>query len=267
MKLGIIAGNRYLPLLLARRIKEKEPDCELIAFGFRQETSPRLKQFVDKIYWLPIGHLQALQDALSSEGIHQCVLIGQISPWRIFNQKKWDGALLSLVKHTGDFRPHSIFSAITTFLEKQGLKFLDSTLYLAKDLSEEGVMNGLTVPEAAKQDIDFGLRMISRYVALDIGQTIVVKNTSVVALEALEGTDRTIGRAAHLAGKGCTVLKYSKPDQDMRFDVPVVGPATLRLLHRINAASIVLEKNKVIILDKQRFLSQAAAWGIPVVGA
>lgn len=267
MKLGIIAGNRLLPLLLARRIKEKEPQRELIAFGFKHETSPHLKKIVDRMHWLPLGQLSALQDALAAEGIQQCVLIGQISPWRIFNQSNWDEALLSLVKQAGDFRPHTIFCAIIAALEKQGVEFLDSTLYLGEDLADSGVMNGLMLDEDLKKDIEFGLRVISRYTELDIGQTIAVKKSSVVALEALEGTDRAVQRAARLAGRGCTILKFSKPDQDMRFDVPVVGLSTLRLLRRVGAASIVLERNKVIILDREQFLSKARAWRIPVVGS
>jgi len=266
MKLGIVAGNRNLPLLLASRIKQTQPHIELVAFAFCGETSPQLKKFVDRIHWLPVGHLQALQEALAEEDIHQCVLIGQISPRRIFSQRNWDKALLALVEQTGDFRPHSVFGAIITFLEKQGVEFLDSTLYLDKDLAETGVMNGLGLAEPVKRDIDFGLSLVSRYVELDVGQTLVVKAASVVALEALEGTDRAIRRAARLAGKGCTILKFSKPNQDMRFDVPVVGGSTLHLLRRFGAASIVLEKKKVIILDKERFLSQARRWGIPVVG-
>jgi DUF1009 family protein len=191
---------------------------------------------------------------------------GQISPWRIFKRGNWDKELYSLVARTKDLRPHSIFSEIIRYIEDEGITFLDSTAYLKECLADDGVMNNVNLGIDCKLDIDFGVKIISRFVELDVGQTIAVKERSVVALESLEGTDRTIMRAYRLAGKGCSILKFSKINQDLRFDVPVVGISTLKLLKHLDASSLVLEKGKVIILEKQNFLSLAKKWGIPVIG-
>lgn len=266
MKLGIIAGNRLLPIILARRIKQKNKNSKIIALCFKGETSQSIRKYVDKTYWINAGRLGDLKQVLGEENLEQCVMAGQINPLRIFRRSNWDEELISLMAETRDFRPHTIFKKIITYLEREGVTFLDSTLYLKEDLAEEGVMNGLNLDEEAKKDINFGIKVISRFVELDVGQIIVVKKGCVAALESLEGTDGTVKRAFKLAGGGCTVLKFSKINQDLRFDVPVVGISTLRLLRRIRAASLILEKEKVIILQKSKFLSLAKKWKIAVVG-
>lgn len=268
MKLGIIAGNRLLPVILAQKIKEKHPDGEVIAVCFRGETSSCILRYINKAYWLGVGSLGGLKKVITDEKLKEWFLVGQINPLRIFKRNNWDEELTALIENSRDLRPHNIFSEIISFLEKQaGVTFLDSTLYLKDELAQGGLMAGSNLDTAAQEDIDFGLKIISRFVELDVGQTVVVKKKSVVALESLEGTDRTIRRGYRLAGFGCTVLKFSKSNQDLRFDVPVVGVGTLELLRRIKAGSLVLEKGKVIILEKEKFLSLARKWGIAIVGA
>lgn len=266
MKLGIIAGNRLLPIILAKAIKQKNPQIELIVFCFRHETSPLIKKYADRTYWFSIGSLGSLRDAIKKEGLSECIMSGQITPLRIFNRKKWDSELLKLVEETKDMRPHTIFSGIIKYLEQQGVKFIDSTIYLKESLAANGSMNDLTYTGRVKEDINFGVNMISRFVDLDIGQTIVIKNKSVISVEALEGTDNTIRRGSRLAKEGCVVLKFSKINQDLRFDVPVVGMHTLNLLRKIKASALVLEAGKVLILEKTKFLQQASRYLIPVIG-
>ncbi len=266
MKLGIIAGNRLLPIILARAIKEQNPQIELVAFCFHHETSPLIKKYANKTYWLSVGSLGELRDTIKNEGITEFIMAGQITPLRIFNRRNWDDELIKLVNETRDMRPHTIFSGIIKYLERQGVKFIDSTIYLKDSLADYGLMNGLIPSNELKTDIDFGIGMICRFVDMDVGQTIVVKNKSVVALEAIEGTDNTIKRAFGLAGYGCTVLKFSKQNQDLRFDVPVVGTHTLNLLHKIKAHAILLEAGKVLILEKTKFLQLALKYQIPVIG-
>ncbi len=267
MKVGIIAGNRNLPLLLAQRIREHHSHYEIVAFAFKGETTPALENYVDALHWLPLGKLGELKRALANAGINQCLMIGQINPLRIFRQSQWDADLVAAVKEAGDLRPHAIFARIIAALEKQGIVFLDSTLYLQQDLAGEGPMTSCRPQRAVLEDISFGVDLAARFVELDVGQTVVVKQKAAVSLESLEGTDNTIRRAFQLAGSGCTVVKFSKSNQDMRFDVPVVGFSTLALLKRTKAASLVLERGKVIILDKERFLSRADRFHLPVVGA
>ncbi len=265
-KIGIIAGNRLLPLLLAKRIKQKNANCEVVAICFKGETSLGIKKYADRTYWLNIGKLSALRNTIKKEGLGEWIMAGQINPLYIFRRKYWDDELSSLINNIKDFRPHTVFEAMINYLEKDNTTFLDSTLYLREDLAQVGVMNGLSLSQNLTRNIDFGVNMVSKFVELDIGQVLGVKACSVVALESLEGTDRTIKRAYALAGANCTILKFSKANQDLRFDIPVVGLATLRFLKRIKAASLVLEAKRVIILEKEKFLSSAQKWGIPVVG-
>jgi len=266
VKIGIIAGNRLLPLILAQRIREKNKQITLVAFAFKGETSNLLAHFVDKIHWLEVGKLKDLGQILQKEGINKCILAGQINPLQIFKRKKWDQELISLVGNIKDFRPHTIFKAIINYLEKKGVEFIDSQNFLDADLAKKGAMNNLVLNADLKRDIDFGVKLVSSFVEMDVGQTVVVKSASAVGLESLEGTDRTIKRAYQLVGRGCTVLKFCKSNQDLRFDLPVVGISTLKLLKRIRAGSLVLEASKVIILEKEKFLFLAKKWGIPVIG-
>ena len=265
-KVGIIAGNRLLPLMLAQRIKEEDGSCEVVAFCFKGQTSKRISKYADRCYWLSVGALLDLRKALEGENISRCIMAGQINPLCIFRKRCWDQELTSLLNGADDFRPHTIFEKIISYLEKAGVEFLNSTLYLKEDLAEPGVMNGLSLDEDTAKNIDFGLGVVSKFVELDVGQTIGVKGGGVTALESLEGTDRAIKRAFRLAGKGCVILKFCKANQDLRFDLPVVGISTLKLLKRIKAAALVLEENKVIILEKQKFLSLAKKWGILITG-
>lgn len=263
-KLGIIAGNRLLPVLLARKLKENKNKVVIICF--KGETSPFIKNYADKIYWVEPGHLGELRRIIKEENLTGWIMAGQISPLRIFKRNLWDRELTLLADKVKDFRPHHIFLEIIRYLEWEGVKFLDSTRYLKDSLADKGVMNGLAEADLCQSDIDFGVGIISRFVDLDVGQTIIVKQRSVVALESLEGTNNAILRGAKLAGHGCTVLKFSKANQDLRFDVPVVGISTLKLLRKIRAGACVLENKKVIILEKPKFLYLSEKWRIPVIG-
>jgi hypothetical protein len=264
MKLGLIAGNRYLPLLFSRNAK-KDKDIMIVAVCFRGETDSRILECVDKAYWIEVGQLSELVGILRKEGIRDCVMIGQITPHKIFKRKGWDKAMIEVLKDI-DFRPHSVFSRMIAYLEKEGFNFLDSTRFLQDYLAEKGLMNKVILNEEALSDVEFGLNLISKYVELDVGQTIIVKSKAVVALEGLEGTDNTIKRAYKIAGRDCTVLKFSKRDSDLRFDVPVVGLTTLSLLKKIKAKALVLERGRVLILEKKKFLALADKWGISILG-
>ena len=266
MKLGIISGNRLLPLILAKKIKQKDNNQEIIAFCFKQETNPSITKYVDKTYWLSVGRLGALQEALKKEKITKCIMAGQINPLRVFDKRGWDKEMAGLISSIKDFRSHNIFTGIIEYLEAKGIEFISSIEHLGDELAQPGSMNGIYPKQAYSEDIDFGVGVISRFVELDVGQTIVVKSRITVALESLEGTDRTIQRAYKLGGKDCTVLKFSKANQDLRFDVPVVGMSTLGLLKRIKAHSLVLEKDRVIILEKDKFLNFARKQNIAIIG-
>lgn len=266
MKIGIIAGNNLFPLLFCQSAKKKDSSLEIIAICFYGETNSLISRFVRKTFWLHVGEIECLLAILQKEHIAKLVMAGQISPRRIFYRKRWDATMLRLAETVKDFRPHTLFSHMICFLEQKGIEFLDSTMYIKEYLATDGVMNNVGVPCEVTGDVEFGARLLSRFSELDVGQTIVVKRRTAIALEGFDGTDRTISRGCRLAGKGCTVLKFSKKDQDLRFDVPVVGRTTLNLLKRMKAAALVLEQGRVIILEKERFLAESNRWRIPIIG-
>ncbi len=266
MQIGIIAGNRGLPLLLAKRVLENNNFTKIIGICFKGETSSKFCKYADKCLWVEVGKLANLREAVKSQDVKSWVMVGQVNPLNIFKERKWDDELKNLVKNKVNFCPHKIFDEIIKYLEKDGVNFLDSTLYLKDDLAEKGVMNGLGLTSQARENIEFGLDKISQFVEIDIGQTLVVKNNAVVAIESLEGTDNTIKRGFRLAGPEAAVFKFARSRQDLRFDVPVVGLSTLKLLRKIRAACLVLQKDRAIILDKAKFLDLSKKWKIPVLG-
>ncbi|MCF7871132.1 MAG: UDP-2,3-diacylglucosamine diphosphatase LpxI [Candidatus Omnitrophica bacterium] len=265
-QIGIVAGSKNLPLLLAKRILESKKFTKIAAICFKGETSFKLCRYADKCLWVKAGKLKDLREAIKSQKVKDWVMAGQVNPLNIFKKSKWDDELKSVAEGKINFCPHTFFKAIINHLESEGINFLDSTLYLKNDLAKEGVMNGLGLPEATKENIDFGLDKISKFVEIDIGQVLVVKNKTVVAIESLEGTDNTIKRGFKIAGPGAAIFKCAKGSQDLRFDVPVVGISTLKLAKRIQASCLVLEEGKTIILEKEKFLYLSKKWKIPVIG-
>jgi len=263
MRLAVLAGNRFLPLEFIKRAKEKE-NVEIIAIAFKRETNPLIKRLADKTYWIEVTDLEGLMNILKKEKVKDCVMVGQITPRRIFKKEKEEGFIKELMKDI-DWRPHSIFRRIIELLEEEGFHFLDSTVFMQDCLAEEGMMNNVELEKETEEDIQLGVKIASYFSELDVGQTIVVKKRAVVACEALEGTDNTIRRAYRLAGSNLVVVKFAKRDQDLRFDVPVVGVKTIRVLRR-RVKSLVLEKKKVIILEKNKFLREAEKGGIAVIG-
>lgn len=263
--IGIIAGNKLLPLILAKKIKENSHK-QITAICFKGETSPQILNYVDKVYWLEVGQLATLRNTIQNSKVREWIFSGQISPWRIFKKDSWDDELTKLIEVVTDIRPHTIFGEIIKYLEQSGATFLDSTIYLKDILAGEGNLNGLTVDSEGQKDIDFGVSLISKFVELDVGQTIVVKKRSALALETLEGTDNTIRRGYKIGGTHCTILKFCKSNQDLRFDIPVVGLTTLKLLKKIKAKSLILEKDKALILEKDKFFYLANKWAIPIIG-
>jgi len=263
MRLAVLAGNRLFPLEFIKRAKAKE-NIEIVAIAFRGETNPLVERLADKTYWIEAADLEGLISILKKEKVKDCVMVGQITPRRIFRKGNWEEFIKKLTKDI-DWRPHSIFGRIVEFLEREGFRFLDSTVFMQDCLAEEGMMNNVKLEKETEEDIQFGVKIASYFSELDIGQTIVVKKKAVVACEALEGTDNTIRRAYRLAGGNLVVVKFAKKDQDLRFDVPVVGLKTISVLKK-RVKALVLEKKKVIILKKNKFLKETEKRGIAVIG-
>ena len=187
MRLGIIAGNNLFPILFSQCARSDKAQTELIAICFHGETNHRISCLVDKAFWIHVGQFDKLLKIIKEEKIKHLVMAGQISPRRIFQRKYWDQTMLKLARDTEDFRPHTVLSHIVKLLESQGVEFLDSTFYLKSHLAQSGLMNGVELIAGLGADIDFGVRLISRFVELDVGQTIVVKQKTAIALEGFDG--------------------------------------------------------------------------------
>lgn len=267
MEIGIIAGNRNLPILLAKRISESKNFKKITAICFKGETSPSFCRYVDNFSWVNVGSLGDLKRKIQASGVRDWIMAGQINPLNIFKVKKWDSELKGLFQKNINFCPHVFFKAIISYLEKEGVIFQSCVGYLSGDLASQGPINGIGVTPSIASNFNFGLEKIKQYVEMDIGQVLVVKNNTVVAAEAIEGTDNAIKRGCRLAGKKAIVFKFARQNQDLRFDVPVVGISTLKLLIKINAGALVLEKGKTIILEKEKFIGLSKKNKIPLIGA
>jgi len=263
--LGLIAGNGSFPMLLARSFC-KDPANRIIAVGFKGDTSPELKQHVSHFEWVGVGQLGRIINVFTRHNVSEAVMAGQITPTRLFEKVRFDLKGLALFTRLNDKKADTIFSAVADELEKSGIELIDSTSYLSDQLARPGTMTRKQPSRAQQQDIEFGRHIAKELGRLDVGQTIVVKNKSVVAVEALEGTNAAIARGGELGKKNTIVVKSAKPDQDMRFDVPVVGPKTVDAMAQSGAACLAVEAGKTLLLDYDAVIEYADSKGIIVYG-
>ncbi|MBU1998395.1 MAG: UDP-2,3-diacylglucosamine diphosphatase LpxI [Candidatus Omnitrophota bacterium] len=252
-KIGLIAGNRKFPLIFAEAAKNQ--GYFVVGVGIKGDTSSALKRLVDKLYWIQIGDFSKLACIFKQEGIERVVMAGQVSPARLFSrQVQSNREIRSLLDSMQDRKPATIFSWIADKLEEEGLKLIDSTTFIQEHLPKKGVLTRRQPSLLEWEDIKFGLGLARDIAGLDIGQTVAVKDKAVIAVEGLEGTDNLIRRAGKLARGGITVVKVSRPKQDMRFDIPVVGFATISNLVKARARCLAIEANKTLFIDKEKSL-------------
>ena len=262
--LGIIAGNGAYPRLLADSAR-KAGVKQILAAAFEGETDSSLAQRVDHVEWLRVGQLSRLLDFFRDHGVSQAIMAGQIAPKNLFHLRPdWKALLLlaTLKKRNAE----TIFAAIADELAKVNVTLLPATSFLEDYLAPAGLIAGPRLSRRENEDVDFGWRIAKETAGLDIGQTIVVKNGTVVAVEAFEGTNEAIRRGGNLAGKGAIVIKVAKPNQDMRFDVPVIGPETLRIAAGVKIRVIAVEAGKTLLLDRESLSELAAEAKISVTG-
>jgi DUF1009 family protein len=255
-KIGLIAGNRRFPILFSQAARKN--NCSVVAVAIKGDTSPYLKRCVDKIYWLRLSEFPRLFQIFKSEGIAKVVMAGQVSPKRLFSKEvEKDSELKGLLSGIKNQKADSIFGAIADRLKEQGFELLDSTTFMQDYLPKQGLLTQGEPEAGTWEDIHFGLSLAKEIAYLDIGQTVAVKNKAIVAVEALEGTDNLIRRAGRIAGRGATIVKVSKPKQDLRFDIPVVGLNTIKNLIKIKAACLAVEAGKTLFIDKDKSLRLA----------
>jgi UDP-2,3-diacylglucosamine hydrolase len=255
-KIGLIAGNGRFPIIFAQNARKK--DVEIIAIAINEETSKELDKFVNKIYWLGVGELEKLLKILKEENVRSVVMAGQVKHKLLFdNNIKIDNKLQFLLGGLKNKKTDSIIGAVARLLGFCGIKVLSSLTFLSDYLPAKGVLTRTSPDEKILKDIDFGRRIAKAIAGLDIGQSVVVKDRVVLAVESIEGTDEAIRRAAKYGKEGIVVIKVTKPKQDMRFDVPVIGPDTIKLLQEVKASCIAIEAKKTLIIDKEETLKLA----------
>ncbi len=264
--LFLIAGNGSYPRLAAQGAREAGVQ-KVVAAAFEGETDPALAPLVDEIHWMRVGQLGRLIDAARQSGATASMMAGQIAPGNLFALRP-DFKALVLLATLKERNAETLFGAIAGELEKAGVPLLTATSFLEKHLASEGLIAGPKPKARLLEDIDFGLRIAKEVSRLDIGQTVVVKQGTVLAVEGFDGTDATIRRGGELGKGGAVVVKVSKPRQDMRFDVPVIGPRTLETASAAGVTAIALEAGRTLLLEADLLHSLASQhhitlWGTP----
>ena len=246
---GVIAGNGVYPRLLADAAR-KAGVKKIIAAAFTGETDPILTQHVDLIEWMRVGQLNRLLKFFSEHNVHHAIMAGQIAPKNLFDLRPDLKALLLLGK-LKERNAESIFAAIADELARIDVDLLPATTFLEASLASPGLIAGAKLSRREQEDVDLGWKMAKEIARLDIGQTVVVKNGTVVAVEAFEGTSEAIRRGGALAGKDAVMIKVAKPNQDMRFDVPVIGVETIRVAAEAKLRVIAVEAGKTLLLERK----------------
>lgn len=249
--LGIIAGSKGLPLLLARQARALGVK-KLVAVAFDGETDPALAPLVDEIVWLKVGQLAKMVRAFADRGVKTCVMAGQIAPKNLFDLRP-DWRALTLLMRLKEKNAHTIFGAIGDELGKDGVELVSAVPWLEPVMPKNGYHCGPALSAEQKADVEFGFRMAKAVTALEIGQTVVVKNGTVLAVEALEGTDKCLARGGELAGKdgGAVAVKVARKNHDMRFDIPCIGPQTIQTCADRKIAVLSVEAGKTLFLEKE----------------
>jgi DUF1009 family protein len=263
--LGLIAGGGGLAFAIAREAKSKGVE-RVVVIAFPGQTPPELERYVDEIHWIHVGQLGALIKTFKRAGVTEAVMAGRLDPSLVISKLKLDMRMIALAARVPDRRADTVLKAIADEMARDGIQLLDSTSYLSSCLAVKGAMTKRAPGKEEMEDVSFGFGIAREIARLDIGQTVVVKKRAVVAVEAMEGTDEAIRRSAVLCPRGMVLVKVSRPEQDMRFDVPVIGERTIELLVEFGAATLGLEAGRTIILDRDTAMKKADLAGLAIVG-
>jgi UDP-2,3-diacylglucosamine hydrolase len=267
-RIGLIAGNGRFPFLVLQGAKSLGHDVTVVAV--KEEAFPELEPAAREagadLHWVSLGHLGRCIKILKGAGVSRAVMAGQVKHVKIFSGIVPDLTLLSVLRRLKARNTDALISAVADVMKDEGIELLNSTAFLEPLLAREGVLTDRSPTPEESADFLFGYRMADAIAALDIGQTIAVKHKAVVAVEAMEGTDEVIGRAGYLAGPGVRIVKVAKPNQDMRFDVPVIGIATIQAMRVAGASALSIDAGRTLVLDGAHVFSSANEAGITVVG-
>jgi len=269
MRIGLIAGNGRFPFLVLDAARAQGYDVTVVAA--KEETFPELNDAAKRqgapIHWISLGQLGTCISILKDAGATHAVMAGQVKHTKIFAGGIIpDLTFLSVLRKLAAKNTDGLIGAVANVLRDHGIELMDSTALIQPLLARPGVLTRRAPTAEEQKDFEFGYRMADAIAALDIGQTIAVKHQAVVAVEAMEGTDAVIARAAALAGDGIRIVKVAKPNQDMRFDVPVIGVATIRAMRAAHASALSVDAGKALMIDGDATVSAADEAGITIVG-
>jgi UDP-2,3-diacylglucosamine hydrolase len=268
MRLGLIAGNGRFPFLVLDAARGLGHDVTVIAL--KDETFPELADAAARspaaaLHWIALGQLGTCISLLKDAGVTHAVMAGQVKHTKIFDIKP-DMTLLGVLLKLPSKNTDGLIGGVADALREKGIELLDSTAFLAPLMARDGVLTRRAPTADERADLEFGCGIADSLAALDVGQTIVVKSAAVVAVEAMEGTDAAIARAGQLAGPGTRVIKVAKPQQDMRFDVPVVGISTIAAMKEAGATALSVDAGKTLMIDGESIIKAADAADISIVG-
>ena len=260
---GLIAGNGRFPFLVLEGARSQGIDMAVIAL--KEEASPELEQAARRVHWVSLGELSKTIDLMHQEGVTQAVMAGQVKHNKIFSAIRPDWKLAKLLFSLPRKNTDALIGAVARVLEEEGIRLVDSTLFLKPLLPAPGVLTRRAPNEHEAEDIAYGRGLAQRIAGMDIGQTVVISDRACIAVEAMEGTDEVIARAARMAaGKPLVVVKVSKPAQDMRFDVPVVGLPTVEQMRSAGATALAVDAGRTLLFDRAELIALADASGIAI---
>ena len=277
-KLGLIAGNGSFPLLLLDAARAQGAD--VVVAAIKEETSPLIEgRGAASVHWMSLGELSKLIETFKREGVDTAIMAGQVRHKQIFSSIRPDWKLAKVLLSLGTRNTDSLIGAVAKVLEEEGIHLISSTSYLEPLLARAGVLTRRAPSEVESRNVEYGRKVARHLAQYDIGQTVVIAESACVAVEAMEGTDATILRAGEIMGslggsgtgdsalsRALTVVKVAKPNQDMRFDVPVIGEKTLETMKQAGATCLAVDAGKCLFLDGDRIIHAADAAGIAIVG-
>jgi len=269
MRLGLIAGNGRFPFLVLEAARSQGHDVTIIAA--KEETFPELAAAAERhgapMHWISLGQLGTCISIMKDAGVTHAVMAGQVKHTKIFaGGIVPDWTFMSVLAKLGSRNTDGLIGAVAQVLREKGIELIDSTALLQPLLARGGTLTRREPTEEERKNFEFGYRMADAIAGLDIGQTVAVKHQAVVAVEAMEGTDEVIARAGHLAGPGVCVIKVAKPKQDMRFDVPVIGVATVQAMRVVGASALSIDAGRALVLDGDAVFAAANEADIAIVG-
>ncbi|MDP3791191.1 MAG: UDP-2,3-diacylglucosamine diphosphatase LpxI [Candidatus Omnitrophota bacterium] len=263
-RIGLVAGAGELPIVFAKSAKKKGDT--VIAIGLKGVTSDELSKYADKIHWFEWGDLKKAMLLAVTERLNKVTLLGKIKKEILFkNSDKFDEESKEVVKKAGGKKDYAILKGIANLIRTVGIEVIDPTPYLEELVPSKGVLTKRAPTRSEKEDIEYGREVASKLAGFDIGQTVVIRDKTVIALEAAEGTDDTIKRAGKLVDGSFTVVKMARPDQDARFDIPLIGPDTVKAIIDNRGSVLALEEKKTFLMNKSEVISLADSNNISIV--